>query len=666
MAYGLDITDLIYTDSKKQDLGTLSDYKVDLDVAGTKDFELTIGEFILPLGGYWYVDGEEYGGKITGYKTNPGSNEITYTGPNWRGILNNKVILTDGNVESDTVSGPIRDVTNDLLKKCDLRDLFVCDNPDIHPSIDTITENGDLDELSIYLGESLYDCLTALAKEIGFVYRFEFNASDKKVHMIPEMADDYSEDMMYSKDNALQLQLEIDQSVPNHYVVIGYEYNDDGAIATTRMIHVFTDENGELQPFYKENGKAVKYTAETNKELEPLDDSQYIKDTSQQILKGDKEVVSFIEVDNNVTSFYRMLTKAPSKWKKNFGDYYVLDIVTDDDTGDTREEYNRVESIVKDYGVMQEIKPSDWSTNYENYYTISYNPDDPNREGTYVGGKLWKGFTFSGVSGESKTDRSKIRKITKKPKYWKKNCTNYSYFYDIGAYSEEKGNDLRNYSIETKTKYIKLRREPSDWKKNFTGYYKKMFQETIKKKNKKGKTTKTTKLHSSKKKNNWKTVWVALDKDDIPKKRRKKYKYPEFKKNKYYTTESKNKYPKFKKNNTYLAATKTVAPKWEKETYYTVTTKYTAPSFDDRDYYEVVNDHYMAMVQAAIDQWENDKTVDSQTVTLDELETFKIGDTVGGIDDITGTEVVEVVQNIIVKIESGVIYTEYEIGGDSP
>ena len=71
MAYGLDVTDLIYTDANLVDQGTLEDHEIDLDIAGEKNFELRADHHIMQNGSIWHVDGSELGGIVGKFETDP-------------------------------------------------------------------------------------------------------------------------------------------------------------------------------------------------------------------------------------------------------------------------------------------------------------------------------------------------------------------------------------------------------------------------------------------------------------------------------------------------------------------------------------------------------------------------------------------------------------------
>lgn len=88
--------DLIYMNAKKEDLGVLLDYELDLAFGSDENnFECTIqsGSHCCEPGYYLYVEGTEYGGIIDSISNDTDTNDVTYSGRTWHGILQSKIIL---------------------------------------------------------------------------------------------------------------------------------------------------------------------------------------------------------------------------------------------------------------------------------------------------------------------------------------------------------------------------------------------------------------------------------------------------------------------------------------------------------------------------------------------------------------------------------------------
>lgn len=114
--------DLMYIRTRaggSADSGYLSRYEADFEISTSSESDSNDFEIKMPLpndqeGLYFaeneistmvFVDGTEYGGIITGSMIDIGSNEITYTGKTWRGILSQYIIEPPAGQDYRVVSG---------------------------------------------------------------------------------------------------------------------------------------------------------------------------------------------------------------------------------------------------------------------------------------------------------------------------------------------------------------------------------------------------------------------------------------------------------------------------------------------------------------------------------------------------------------------------------
>lgn len=60
------MVDVAYTDKNRVPTGSLSNYKIDLDIGNDNDFEIQMNlkNHVMDYESIWYVDGTEYGGMI--------------------------------------------------------------------------------------------------------------------------------------------------------------------------------------------------------------------------------------------------------------------------------------------------------------------------------------------------------------------------------------------------------------------------------------------------------------------------------------------------------------------------------------------------------------------------------------------------------------------------
>jgi len=737
MAFGLDVVDLIYTDADFVDAGTLADYEVDLDLAGSKDFELITDEYILSPGSLWYVDGTEFGGIVDGFTTDPRSYQIRYKGRSFRGILDSKILYSSNLKNVIQVSGRLHVIINQLLECYGLSNMFVCDEAELDANGEVSdTLNGyELDP-----GQSLYAAMEVLADEVGNVaYELAYNINEKLVHILPVVPEDHTDYISYCEDNSISFTISKNKNITNHLICSGVDEN-----AKRRTIHLFTNEGGELQPYLKDGVSS------------PSKDSDYILDTRNQVLSGVSEIAEFYDGSVSVDTNYELVTQKakPSDWdtsyskeyykkvitpkygeeiirtvsnnssstvslpdyfydgeyivmqgqnmvtptrsvkengrnvpKKNywllnpvkvaiinFSDSYIgyeltvngakkevpasgelivnysgdiskfvisdywgkLDVNYDYSIAqksrskvvafrseykgqkvslyevlDIETSYEPLAAEVKDTYTILTSQPPGWNAIYSYFYTRSWSQAD----------SVWE---YSAVTSTSKTDMDHLTRITSNapPADW---ASNYDQYYF--KYSNGNAILLHQYQAESKDRYIKMKNKPYDWDSGFTSYY----------------------VFSQKK---YESVEAT-----------KSGKAPTFKANKYYRKESYSVKPKYNKANCYLPATKVIAPSWSKEKYFSKTTKEVPPTYKSGVYYRAVYDHYRSLVSGGLSHLSSLSAEDSQTVKANEIN-LAIGDTVGGYDEQTKTEISQVVTNKIVKIKRGVLTTEYEIGGE--
>ena len=215
MAYGLDVVDLIYTDANLEDIGTLDDHEIDLDIAGEKNFELRSDHHIMEHGSLWYVDGTEFGGIVGKFETDPETYKVIYTGRGFRGIQAAKFIEVPEGLNVVRYSGAISAVINQILEEYELDDFFVCDVPRINEDLDVPPVVGDVDILS---GTTVYDAMMKIADTIGFSFLYEYNAREKKCHMVPIVTQDWIELMAYNRDNTAKFKSSLNGDFTNHLI----------------------------------------------------------------------------------------------------------------------------------------------------------------------------------------------------------------------------------------------------------------------------------------------------------------------------------------------------------------------------------------------------------------------------------------------------------------
>ena len=626
MAYGLDIEEIYYTDANRVDQGVLDTYKISLDLAEEKNFSIESPYFLMQADNFWYVPDTEIGGIIDGYNTNSEDEKVTYEGRSFRGILHSHIIDKDLYLQ-----GSIKDLCNQLISFCGLQGFAVCDDPDVEESVST-----SVGSYTVVFGTTLYEALTGLSNSIDINLLYEYKAKDHKLHLIPVLAQDFTDYLMYSNVAGTYFEVEILDNVTNHLIVTGIEDETN----VRRTIHLFTDEWGQFQPFSTKTVKLIDtgneehLCYEENGQLQPLEDHMYILDKRNQVLRGLGEIAEVFDGSPTVSQKYKKLFTCPSDWNTNFGKYFYLKKEIDEETGQvTGESWMNYEATENPptYTLLSS-KPTDWNTNYSAYFERTYNQETGQ-------------YDYNPVSANTELDYTKVHKQTTKPADWDYKYSEYYYYFQPGT-SEQ----LTQYSGVSKTSFIKLKSKPQDWDANATSYYKKAYKEVNLKKLSKKKRKKLIKDCIKYGDAYYKPLELPKGKTKI-----------KFVKNKYYRSDTYTVPPQFDSANTYHVQTKIVVPTFSNTIHYRQNpATYTIPKFVAGVTNVMIEDHYEALVLSGLEQIDELQKTSLQRMVLEDFE-VNIGDTVGGKDEFTGTLIVKAVSNINMTIDSGLLTVEYEV-----
>lgn len=603
--------DLIYADDSGKDINIIDAYTLDLSYGDAEnDFELKIdrASHCCQKGYMIYVDGEEYGGIVDKIKVNTKTDEITYSGPTWQGVLGRKVLSPDAGQDYLIVDGEANSVLQELIDRLDLADLFIADTIDsgiqIHYQFERYVTG--------------YNGIRDMLRDAGAKLKLLW--SDKKVVVHAEYIHDYSQDEEFDTSQ-VDFEVSRNYSPANHIICLG-----QGDLADRAVIHIFADENGGIQP----------YAASDT----PLKDSDYITNESKKVMTGSAEIIEVLDISNaEITYNYILQTQRPSDWATKYTDYYYQD-------GDN---YKNVQGEEIGY-ILTRYQPSDWSSNFNEYYSRS-------------------GDTYSKVSGtttytvqtqrpsdwatkyddyyiasgrEYKTVESvvteKYIKQTRKPSDWSKNYGNYYVFYTDGVTTEYK-----NVDGISRNRYHLQTRKPSDWDASYTSYYKR----------KKTGGYEQLKESEDKKRPVWKAkTYYTQETYQVA---------PKWNAAVRYTYNKTEKAPTWK-TGTYYTKSEGVAPTWKTGTYYTKSTDKTAPRWTSKMYYTKVADRYATMVAQAVQKIQDANNADTLKIDLEETEqTYDIGDIVGAIESVTGISTTQEVTQKIVKINNDEVTITYEV-----
>lgn len=226
---------LIYTDANRIDQGVLSNATFDFEYGRDESDQANTFEVLIDRNSkirledkaLVYIEGTEYGGKITGIGTNTGEDVITYKGMTWHGLLNAHVLGPDSGQDYLVLSGEAHTVIRSLIERMNLQDIFTA----------PMTSSG----INInYQVRYEYGYFTILAMLAASSAKLKMTYDNGMVVLSAEAIEDYSET---NKLDTTQIELEIDKDyLPvNHLVCLG-----EGELKNRIVLHFYADADGNV------------------------------------------------------------------------------------------------------------------------------------------------------------------------------------------------------------------------------------------------------------------------------------------------------------------------------------------------------------------------------------------------------------------------------------
>lgn len=663
--------DLIYANENRNDIGVLDSYLFDMAFGDDEnDFACTIDRkgHCCQKGYFLYAEGTEYGGIIDNIKVSTANEEITYSGRTWHGILEKKIICPEKGQDYAEFEGEANSVLKEIIQSLDLGSLF--EVPDINSGIEILPF-----QMERYTPG--YSGIRKMLRENDAKLKTYWHNGKVIIQAVNRY--DYSQDDEF---NTAQVDFDLTRQYNpcNHLICLG-----QGDLKHRAVIHLFTDENGGLQPY------ALRDI--------PLRDSHYVLDESNRQIFGEKEVVEILDMPNaDITTNYILLTSKPKSWEQNCENYFYRTETEQEEGAEIDYDYKPVSRESQDVYTLQKSAPSDWSVNYSAYYmqnnddtfsavssvtTYTVQTKKPSDWKTnYTSYYIKSGSTYKNVEG---VEKIKYTKQTKKPSDWKKNYSKYFVFFSDGVTSE-----YQSVQGVIKHKYVKQTRKPTDWEDNYKDYFKKKktggYTSLESTGAPKFKTNKYYKKNSNgryellkKKPSDWDNKYSSYyTKKGSSYNSVEGIKSPEWKKNKYYTKQDYSVAPKWNKGTFYTESTSINVPIWEtskyytknddnppawaKNKYYTKNTITPAPPFAKNTYYYAVEDRYAVLIENGISRLEEAWKADQLSINLAETDqTYDIDDIVGASEPITGIETIQNVSKKIIKISNNDITITYEV-----
>lgn len=694
--------DLIYADvidGVIYDQGTLNVYEFDCSFGEKEnDFQIKVpmGATELHEDQVVYIMDTEYGGVIDAIEVDTTNRQMIYTGRTWHGILENKILYPEPGYNYFYVNGDANEVLAELLERMNitagpLNELYV--EPPAGFMSASSKESGILVEARVASESGNYAHGYSFIRDL----LYEFGAKPQIVNGVLSAVPfvDYSNDDDFLEGTD-QFRAKRNYNSLNRLHCMG-----SGNLSERHTIDLYLDENGGLLPYCRENPtQDSDYYTDLNalaESTDPEDIANFALITENMVsgINEISEIYDYPSIQN--TYHYIPLEEEPEDWgtdltptqglddkKWGFQSYYEQDVDAANDNVNYRE-IGKPE--LEQAFELQLSMPADWSANFANYYTSGaagftpvsavniYVQQTTEPADWYQGGYAnyfldtqgtpvnqipglvlltgkpgdwetnWNAYALANGSRVPGVTPPPVATLLKKqPGDWSKSYSSY-YTTDGVTFSPVQG--------DQRTKYVLTTVKPSDWSKVYKDYFKKVGTNYIKVTNKTAP--------------KWKpgTFW----KKDV------KYKAPTWKKNRYYSLrQDPDHAPAFEFNkyyaNGYVVPTwgwhavykKQTVPTWTRNTYYTAYDYQPIPTFVPGYFYIRYEDHYEALVEAALKKIAEYQKKDELAIKLDEKRIYDINDRVGASDEVTGIGAIERITQKIVKISRGIISFDYNTG----
>ena len=266
--------DLIYANSRGEDIGVIHDY--DLDLAfGTdeNDFELSVSrdDHCCEAGYYIYIEGTEYGGVIDAITSDTAAEDVIYSGRTWHGILNSKILCPDAGENYLTVSGDANIIIATLLTRLGLTTLFRGASAPAGVAINNY-------QFERYVAG--YDGIRAMLKNANAKLLVTCKGNFTELSAAPIV--DYTQDGLDS--DLLALAVKKTTNKVNHLICLG-----SGELANRTVVHLYADASGNISQTQTFTGTA-EYTA--------VYDYSNAEDTAELIKGGTERLKELLQQDD--------------------------------------------------------------------------------------------------------------------------------------------------------------------------------------------------------------------------------------------------------------------------------------------------------------------------------------------------------------------------------
>lgn len=244
--------DLIYTNAKREDLGVLLDYELDLAFGEDEnDFECQIqaDQHCCEDGSFLYIEGTEYGGIVDSIEVDTAANEVTYRGRTWHGILGSKVIIPLKTGEGSTASVTVKTADS---SGASLVDKYLVISGDANRCIDFIINRCGLESLFMassalagvninYQFNRYTDAYSGLVKMLSSAgLKLCVEVKNGQAVLSSEAKYNYATDDEFDSD-LVEFKLRKNYKAVNHLICLG-----SGELENRMIVHLYADSSGNI------------------------------------------------------------------------------------------------------------------------------------------------------------------------------------------------------------------------------------------------------------------------------------------------------------------------------------------------------------------------------------------------------------------------------------
>lgn len=272
--------DLIYTNAAREEQGVLQAFELDMAFgADENDFECTVTSrnHVCENGSLLFFEGTEYGGMVDSIESNTATDDVTYSGRTWHGILNSKVLEPDSGESYLVLNGEANEVLASLVQRMGLTDLFGASDEDSGITISNYKMNR-------YIAG--YDGIMKMFAAVGAKLKIKF--SDGVAVLSAHPVKDYTQDEEFDSD-LVPFTAKRNYKSVNHLVCLGA-----GELSNRLVVHLYADEEGNIS-----NTQTLKDVDE----ITSIFEYSQISDESELIAEGKAKFKELLASDEIVIDF---------------------------------------------------------------------------------------------------------------------------------------------------------------------------------------------------------------------------------------------------------------------------------------------------------------------------------------------------------------------------